>query len=377
MLTEQDIYLVVSDAARRGASADKLSYILNHLKNGGGELSPKLSQKIAALINGIEIKGNDFKEKVNEWVQSQTGHFLVTDGHRDLGLVTPVTKHHFNVMMTRMRDKGIIEKHGDKSGCYRKVENTFTEQEWWRSSGVALNIQFPLGVERYAKVYHGNVILLEGQKSQGKSAFAIEFCRLNTKIFPGQRTLYQNVEMSDDEIKKRIETYVVDDMWSVDKVMKSVEFVRRTETWWDIIKPDGLNVVDYLIEYEKSYLIAQYIWNIHKKLKNGVALVLVQRDPKKEYGAGGYHTRNIPRLVLSLQHHTIKLEDVKSFTETCTENPTGMQRRYKQASWWKFLGTEPWHKDEEEKYGDYGKKEEKLIVKKKSTESGFTREAEE
>ena len=75
MLTEQDIYQIVSTFAKQGATADKLSYVLSHLKNGGGELSPKLSQKIAALINGIEIKGNDFNAIYKAVLYAQSALF--------------------------------------------------------------------------------------------------------------------------------------------------------------------------------------------------------------------------------------------------------------------------------------------------------------
>jgi len=159
---------------------------------------------------------------VRDFVLSTTGNFLSTDVYKSLGLSTRNDQKNISIILKRLCEQGVIEKHGDKNGHWRLVQNQYIEQEWWKSSGQALNVRFPLGVERFAKVYHGNVILLEGQKSQGKSAFAIDFCRLNAKLFP-DRILYQNVEMSDDEIKKRVDAYeadVVVEFWQFISIKK-------------------------------------------------------------------------------------------------------------------------------------------------------------
>ena len=120
---------------------------------------------------------------------------------------------------------------------------------------IRLNYVFPSNIEDYCKVYPGNTVLIEGQKVQGKSSFAMEFARLNCELFPG-RTRYQNVEMSDDEIQERVEAYRIDIGKGEQWWREHVEFIRRTENWWDLINPKGLNIVDYVVEYEKAYLIA-------------------------------------------------------------------------------------------------------------------------
>jgi len=150
--------------------------------------------------------------------------------------------------------------------------------------------------------------------------------------------------MSVEEIKDRLSLYPPE-IITLEQWQESVQFVRRTEEWWDIIDPDGLNVIDYLVEYEKPYLIAQYIFKIHKKLQDGIALIITQRDPLKEYGAGGYHIRNIPRVVLSIIKHTIKIEDIKSWQDGI-KNPNGLQRRYKLVKGYQLVPQENWHRQE-------------------------------
>jgi hypothetical protein len=216
-----------------------------------------------------------------------------------------------------------------------------------------LGLKWPLGIQEFARLYPGNVALLEGQKSQGKSAFAIEFCRLNYHLFDG-KTLYQNVEMSQSEIKERFDSY--GELFPAKEAQRAILFTKVHEAWWDRIQPNGLNVVDYLIEYEKAYMLADFVWKIHQKLDKGIALVLIQRDPFKPYPKGGLGVRDIPRLIISLLNHQLKLEDVKSFNKTEWGNPTGLAVKYKHVNYCQFRYDSNWFRAEEEKYNFTGRK---------------------
>jgi len=312
----------------------------------------EVEEKVKSAIQRAGRKERNITQELRDWItMSVSGQFKVSDWYIESAVVSKNDKHTAVVALKKLCDQGIIERIGKRTGEYRIIDRNYNVQNWWEDEGKPLEIKFPLDVHELAKIYPGNIILLEGQKSQGKSAFAIEFCRLNIGLYP-VKTRYQNVEMSDSELIERFKNYP-QDMITLEEWKESVEFVKRTLDWWDLIEPDGLNVVDYLIEYEKSYLIADFIWRIHQKLKTGVALVILQRDPLKPYATGGRGVRDLPRLVLSLIHHKIKLEDVKSFHKTEMGNPTGMIRKYKQASWWKFVPASDWEHQDDEKYKDF------------------------
>lgn len=310
-----------------------------------------LNLTIKSAFKRAEDRERPLADEVREFVVSSNGVFLSSDVVNSLGLSSRVAKKNVSKILNRMCDpEKIIEKYGNKNGSWRKIDRTINEQCWWESKGLPLQIRFPLEVEKFAKVFSGNIILLEGQKSQGKSSFALEFCRLNKRLF-SEKPLYQNVEMSDDELTDRFTSY--GDVMTPEEWREYITIIRQSGEWWDKIKPDALNIVDYLLEYKESYLIADFVWKIHQKLNKGIALVVVQRDPLKPYPAGGRGVRDIPRLVLSLIHHKIKIEDVKSFYITPEGNPSGMVRKYKQASWWKFVPASDWEKQEEEKYSAF------------------------
>jgi len=205
-------------------------------------------------------------------------------------------------------------------------------------------------LEYFTKVFPGNIILVEGEKSQGKSTFALEFCRMNRDLFPG-KIMYQNVEMADSELLDRFRAY--GDVMTVAQWRETVVFIKQRQDWQDHISPDGLNVVDYLIEYNEPYKLPNIIFEIHKKIKKGIALLLIQRDPFKPYGTGGSRIRDIPRVCLSLMKHKCRIEDVKSFYPTEYGNPKGLARAYKHVSWWELRPDGSWEFEEEQKYAAF------------------------
>ncbi len=304
----------------------------------------EVEEKLKSAIQRASRKERNITQELRDWVnESKSGQFQVKDYQRESMISKKEDKHTLIVSLRNLCNEGILERIGKRTGEYRIIEKDFTVQEWWDDEGEPLNIKFPLGVHDFVKIYPGNIILLEGQKSQGKSAFALEFCRLNRQLFKG-KIRYQNVEMSDSELRERFVSYP-SDIIQVPEWKESVEFIKRTSDWWDLIEPDSINIIDYLVEYEKAYLIAQFVFQIHQKLKTGIALIVVQRDPMKPYPSGGRAVRDIPRLIISLIHHVIKIEDVKSFRNTPFGNPTGLSRLYKQVNWWKFLGITDWSND--------------------------------
>ena len=313
-------------------------------------------QNIIEALNELDHTGvkrpDNIAQEVRDWASTTSGYFLTTECYRELGYTSFETKRTATVALLRLVEDGTIEKHGDKRGCYRRVETKPQVQEWWEDEGIPLDLRWPLGIETYANIFPGNIILLEGAKSQGKSAFAIDFCRMNYKKFPGS-ALYQNIEMATSELRQRFNSY--GDLFPFNEAMKAIEFIRVDNSWWDYILPDGLNIVDYLMEYEKAYILPQYIKQIHEKLKTGIALLLVQRDAFKPYGQGGRGIRDLPRLIVSLLGHTLKLEDVKSFKHPELGSPTGLAIDYKHVNYCELRACSEWYHAEEEKYKDFNK----------------------
>jgi hypothetical protein len=305
-------------------------------------------------------KERNLSQEVNDFVLSTTGNFLSTEVQQCLHLSTRSDKQNIHMILKRLSQgvDPVIAKFGNRNGSWIKIDRTIQKQEWWNDAGKHLALKFPLHIDRFAKVFPGNIILLEGEKSQGKSTFALEFSRLNRHLFPN--ALFQNVEMADSEILDRFRNYNNNGICEVEWWKENVPIIKRTENWHIPILPDGLNVVDYLLEYEQPFLLPKYIFEIHKALKQGIALVCVQRDPYKPYPVGGRGTRDIPRLILSIMGHVMRIEDAKSFHYVMDEegnkmNPSGLSIEYKQIDWCKWESVGSWQRLEEKKYAQFKK----------------------
>ena len=341
-MTPDDVLKTLHHLASGGMAPAVIGEVYETLRpslNGG--FTEDHTKEALRIISGAVSKERNIAQEVHEWIALQDGTMNISDCYRDLNITSKAGKHSARMVLQRILGK-TIEREGAKSGVYRKIGENVHEQQWWIAQGKPLNVAFPLAMT-HPKIMHGNIILLEGAKSQGKTRWALEFARLNRKLF-NDRVRYQNVEMGDDEILARAKAYEADGIWTPEDFRKTVEIRRITSGWYDYIHGDSLNIIDYIVEYEEPYKIAHHIFKVHEKLMSGIALVIVQRDPAKLYGSGGYAIRNIPRLIVSLQNHVIKMEDVKAFWISSLEdhNPTGLMRRYKMPGLWKMVPDGEW-----------------------------------
>lgn len=353
MLTGQEILHILNDAAKRKMEASKMEALFIQLRQiSNGDFTEEMAAKATGIIHKVDEAERNISEEVYEYARMQPGIFTTNQCYGDLAFNSKEEKAAVRKTLQRLVERGIIESHGEKSGVYRKILSADGEQQWWVSEGHPLNIVWPLGIGiKQPRLFPGNIILVEGEKSQGKTRFCIEFARENKGLFSGQRIRYQNVEMGNDEILSRVREYERNHEWSTSEFREDVEIVRVTDLWWDFVLPDGLNIVDYLVQYDEPWMMPKNVFRIHEKLRQGIALLVVQKDPLKAYGSGGYAIRNIPRVIISLSRdkkdpkaHRITLEDVKSFGGM--HNPSGLSKKYKMPGLCKFKIDEraPWER---------------------------------
>lgn len=296
--------------------------------------------------------------EITEWIESQTGHFQVSECHKDLGLITRNHKHNAAVIFQRLanpKKHPIIERYGHKSGCYRPIQSEYSPMDIAAASGKPIaDFRYPLNIEEHARTYPKNVVCVSGFSNQGKSAFAFEIARMNSKLFPNRKVRFQSAEAGEDEIKEKLMFYPQDTpKLSFDWWMSHVDFIESYEGWWDKIDPDGLNIVDYISDYKEAFKIADYIKEIHQKLNKGVAVVIIQRDPNKPNPAGGQATRHVARLSIDIEFKKIILQKVKGAIKQPPHHrhPDGLMRRFELQEVWKLVPTSEWYwPDDEARY---------------------------
>ena len=154
--------------------------------------------------------------------------------------------------------------------------------------------------------------------------------------------VYFNSEMGDTEFRKRLELF--DDVKLTDWKFRAYH---RAGNFADLItKERKIFIVDFLEVTTDFWKVSQYINEIHKKLKEGICIIALQKSEGKDCGRGGDFSKEKPRLYLSLDYlreekrNQVKIIDAKAWRTS--ENPRGMYRKYKLANGAKFIPASDW-----------------------------------
>jgi hypothetical protein len=182
----------------------------------------------------------------------------------------------------------------------------------------------------------GCVYIIAGETDSGKSAFLMNFAKKNTSKF---KVHYFSSEMGKQEMLDRTDHFWPD-------VGKDKNFIFYEDCYSDfnqMIKPDDINIIDYLELYDEFYKMAEKIDDIGKALKNGICFIALQKPKSRDEGLGGERTKNLARLYLSLMPGLLKITKAKNWRDP-KANPNNQQIPFKLVSGCNFINTEPWRR---------------------------------
>ena len=115
----------------------------------------------------------------------------------------------------------------------------------------------------------------------------------------------------------------------------------RSGDWPDVIRPDAINIVDYLELHDDFYKVGGLLKAISDKLKSGFALVALQKNIGRDEGLGGARSLEKPRLYLAMDHGRTKIVKAKSWADGRL-NPNGMTITWKLIDGCKFRNVTEW-----------------------------------
>lgn len=278
--------------------------------------------------NGARV-GN-FAEIVREWVTLQNGWFNLTDFRIYYGnTYFSLTREQMNnlyVIMNRLSDHKLIEKHPSKSGWYRKRDKTIVGIDLEEEMGQGWDILFPLGIDRLVNIYPKQIIILYSGPDGGKSAFLLDLMARNLKRFSG-RINYFSSEMGSQELAGRVKPLGI----PIKDWKQSVKMWERSVNFADVVNPEEINIVDFLAVHEDFSLVAKYIDDIWRALSTGVAFVVLQSKYNSELPRGGEFALEKARLAFSLlqkdRHHLCKIKKAKNWKNN-ELNPNGKVKKF-------------------------------------------------
>jgi hypothetical protein len=335
-MAERDQNLINADLRQRtmlymfqgGATVEYVTDVLRKLYKHDKEdwdekfLEEEVMNWFETSKEGGERPQKSVQAEVEDWLSSHTSNkacyqdvtcsLLVC--YSDLGYKTIKEKGACRMAFKRLVERGKLEPLRDRSGMYRYMNGKMEEIDFLNADATPFPIKFPLGVHELVETYKKSLIVLAGEPNAGKTAFLLNLAWKNRDEEPN----YFSTDMGAAELQIRLKKFphALTD-W------KKIKFIAKSEGFKDVINPDGLNIIDYLEVSKDFFEIGGMLTDIYNNLKEGVAVVAIQKPPGRDVGVGGARTLDKARLYLAIEPGILKIVKGKLWRQDCV-NPNGM-----------------------------------------------------
>lgn len=337
---DEDLFHTANILTKGGMPEEEQSQILERLILSWGENpDPKWVQdKIQSALKRSDRRERNLTAEVREWILSSSGVFLSSEVVKCLHLSSRDDQKHLSKVLARCVMDGLIKKHGNRNGCFEIVE-ALDENiiDIFAADNKALPVKFPLDVHDLVKIMPKNIIILAGEVNAGKSAYLLNLAALNMRKF---ETVYFSSEMGGAELKERLQNFDFPlENW------RDVKFIERASDFSTAIRPEGLNIIDFLEIHDEFYKVGALIKDIFDKLTTGLAVIAIQKNKGRDEGLGGQRGLEKPRLYMAMEPGKLKIVKAKNWLNA-TMNPNGMCMEFKLAKGCYFKGTGTWRREE-------------------------------
>jgi hypothetical protein len=340
---DQDMFHLANILVKGGCETDFMNEIMMMAALSCNPPFPEneVKTKIMSAIQRAERRERNLTHEISEWVLSSSGVFLSSEVAKCLHLSSREDQKNLSTVLRRLSqgENRIIEKVGNKNGSFRLLENNADTIDVLSADTTPFNIKLPLGVHEYVTVHKGNVIIIAGESNAGKTAYCLNIARINKQ---SHHVNYLSNEMQDGtELRIRLEEFPEPlESW------KAVNFRYRCDNFPDVIKPDDVNIIDYLDEGGdgEAYKMTSRIRAISAKLNKGIAVICIQKSSGKSFGFGGEGTLNTARLYLTIARTGVLTIEKGKIWRQKSVNPNKMSIKFKLVSGCNFIKDGEWIK---------------------------------
>lgn len=295
---DNDLFHIANSMTKGGSHPDIIEQVLEKMILSWGENpDPKwITAKIKSAMSRAERRERNLSDEVREFCLLQEGYFLTTDLLQMLQITTKEEKKNLTVILSRLSREGIIEKYGEKRGCYRRKTNTDNNEMDLTTEPVLTEtkIRLPIGLDRMCILSPGNIAVVAGSKSSGKTAFVMNVASMNQDDY---NIIYLNSEMSEIEFKNRMKKIMPLRDWKIRGFNCHNNFEDYIES-----NQKNIYIVDFLEIHDNFYEIAKSIRKIHEKLGDSLCFICIQMKAGGVLGRGGDFSAEKARLYLTMDY---------------------------------------------------------------------------
>jgi hypothetical protein len=312
-----------------------VGYIESDISNPSGtrtKLGHELGQPSVDSVS--ESDNSDIAGQVREWVSHTTGWWTNDEIDKELGFVTLMAKDYRGKILRRLKQEGILDQHLKVNKRWRFVDKSLMFLDFKGASSVGvLPVKWPLGIEKYVKLFPGNLAVVAGTQNAGKTALLLNFVKMNMKEYP---IYYFCSEMQSDELQDRLLMFpgmTLDD-WKFTAPERFSDFE-------DVIVPDCVNIVDFLEMTDELYRVNTHLTAISHKIGTGLAIVAIQKKEGAKFGRGQEFGLEKPKLYLSMDKGRLTIIKGKAWANPKVD-PNGLSVGFKITGGCVFEITRPW-----------------------------------
>ena len=335
-LSEDEVKAIAQSVARYPPNGNKRIYMYNTnvTDKSTHERYTNVTENVTSKRETEVESCNVLSSRILEWVKNTTGWWETSELDKDLGITSQRDKNNRRIILYRLKEQGIIEGHPKINKQFRYVNTRVTSLTFKTATNAGvLPVKWPLGIERYVNLFPGNMAVVAGSPNAGKTALLLDFIHLNQDEFP---IYYLCSEMGAVELRDRLDKFpgmAIED-WHFEAIERAGDFA-------DVIRPDCVNVVDYLEMTTELYLINTHLTAISHKLGSGLAIVAVQKKQDAKYGRGQEFGLEKPKLYLSMDRGKLTIVKGKSWA-TKNVDPHGLTVNFKIIGGCQFQATGEW-----------------------------------
>ena len=209
--------------------------------------------------------------------------------------------HRFATQPLENSTQRLVKPSGRNDGIYT-VLTPVEPVRWWEDEQPIDPIEFKFprsyedessfGIEEFAEVFAGDMILISGASNFGKTTLAISIMGENLTLMPanlmGSEYTAANGKMS-PKFKRRMGRMKWVD-WITEDNQPRFQLLPVGSDYEDYVEMDKLNVIDWISLNGEYYLIDRVMKSIKDRVGKGVAVVVLQKNKSSEFGEGGERT---------------------------------------------------------------------------------------
>jgi hypothetical protein len=293
-----------------------------------------VSEEIDRLLEGPYAEGTFRLTWVTETLRDLTPYAKGTKPYAAL-------RNSVEQKIHRLKRDGVIEPSGRMAGEYRRVNKDLVEIDFKGAPTDKVELNWPFELERLVHTYPKNLVVVSGESDAGKTAFLLNFVEMNMER---HRINYFSSEAGPTEMRSRLENF--------DRPLDTWTFFpsERAGDFADVIRPNEVNVIDFLDVVEDFFLVGKFMKQIFDKLDKGVCVIAIQKNKGTDLGVGGARSIEKARLYVSMSRNTdgtsrLKIIKGKNWVDP-RRNPNGRYKDYNLVGGCKFvIKDQEWRRD--------------------------------